>query len=213
MGYKDSKLANMMTILEANRRFHDKTGITFSTIYPGCIAETGLFRDKGEWFRKLFPLFMRYVTGGYVSEPEAGDRLAEVASSDLCKKSGVYWGWNGNAQTVAYIKGVKNGEKQVYGAGGAGGEINEVAPSGEARDAEKAKRLWELSAKAVGLPYDSAYANVLPETQAEIALKNGPKSLPGIPIPAQFVPDFRGTLDKRAAAGTSSQLSEGTKAV
>lgn len=87
-----------------------------------------------------------------------------------------------------------------------------MSPSGEARDADKAKRLWELSAKAVGLPYDSAYANVLPETPAEIAMKNGPKSLPGIPLPS-FVPDFRGTLDKRAAAGTSSQLSEGTKAV
>merc|ERR1712178_286422 len=98
------------------------------------------------------------------------------------------------------------GGKELYGAGGAGGEINEVEPSGEARDPEKAKRLWELSAKAVGLPFDSAYVKVLPETAAEIALKNGPKSLPGIPLPSN-VPDFRGMLDKRASAGTSSQLS------
>jgi len=44
---------------------------------------------------------------------------------------------------------------------------------------------------------------VLPETAAEIAAKNGPKSLPGIPLP-NFVPDFRGKMDKRAADGTSS---------
>ena len=25
-------------------------------------------------FRTAFPLFMKYVTGGYVSEPEAGER-------------------------------------------------------------------------------------------------------------------------------------------
>ena len=28
-----------------------------------------------QWFRKLFPVFMKYVTGGYVSEDEAGERL------------------------------------------------------------------------------------------------------------------------------------------
>jgi protochlorophyllide reductase len=206
--YKDSKLANMMTVLEAHRRFHDQTGITFSTIYPGCIAETGLFRDKRPWFRKLFPLFMKYVTGGYVSEPEAGDRLAEVASSEKTKKSGVYWGWNGNAKTVAYLKiSADPSQRGLTGAGGAGGEINEVEPSGEARDAEKSKRLWELTAKAVGLPYDQASISVLPESPVEIAAKSAPKSLPGIPLP-NFVQDFRGQLDKRAKEGTSSQLTE-----
>ena len=39
--YKDSKVCNMMTVQEMHRRFHDKTGITFSSLYPGCIAETG----------------------------------------------------------------------------------------------------------------------------------------------------------------------------
>jgi len=208
--YKDSKLANMMTIFEADRRLHKDSGVTFSTMYPGCIAETGLFRDKKPWFRKLFPLFMRYVTGGYVSEWEAGDRLAEVASSDRCKESGVYWGWNGAAKTVAYLKpGTDASNRGLTGAGGAGGSIEELPPSPEARNAEKARRLWELSAKAVGLPYDSSAVSPLPESLAEIAAKNGPKSLPGIPMPS-FVPDFRGKIDKRSAnAGTSSQLQGG----
>ena len=76
--YKDSKLCNMQTILELHERYHKSTGITFSTMYPGCIAETQLFREKRLWFRKFFPVFMKYVTGGYVSEPEAGERLAQV---------------------------------------------------------------------------------------------------------------------------------------
>eukprot|EP00471_Norrisiella_sphaerica_P004626 CAMPEP_0184488226 /NCGR_PEP_ID=MMETSP0113_2-20130426/10605_1 /TAXON_ID=91329 /ORGANISM="Norrisiella sphaerica, Strain BC52" /LENGTH=452 /DNA_ID=CAMNT_0026870735 /DNA_START=365 /DNA_END=1723 /DNA_ORIENTATION=- len=207
--YKDSKLANMMTILEAHRRYHDNTGITFSTMYPGCVAETGLFRDKKPWFRKLFPLFMRYVTGGYVSEVEAGDRLAEVASSEKCKKSGIYWGWNGAAKTVAYLQvSADPSRRGLTGAGGAGGSIQEIPLSPEARNEEKARRLWELSAKAVGLPYDASEVGVLPETAAEIAAKNGPKSLPGIPMPS-FVPDFRGKLDKRAAIGTSSEFQGG----
>ena len=62
--YKDSKVCNMMTINELHRRYHKSTGITFSTMYPGCIAETQLFREKRVWFQKLFPLFMKYVTGG-----------------------------------------------------------------------------------------------------------------------------------------------------
>uniref|UniRef100_A0A7S3YWR4 Uncharacterized protein n=1 Tax=Lotharella globosa TaxID=91324 RepID=A0A7S3YWR4_9EUKA len=93
----------------------------------------------------------------------------------------------------------------LVGAGGAGGDIFENEPSGAVQDEEKAKRLWELSAKAVGLPYDSSVTDVLPETAAEIAAKNGPKSLPGIPLP-NFVPDSRGKLDKRAKEGTSSAI-------
>lgn len=204
--YKDSKLANMMTMLEAHRRFHDSTGITFSSLYPGCIAESALFRDKKPWFRKLFPLFMKYVTGGYVSEPEAGDRLAQVVSDPRCQKSGVYWSWNGGAKTVAYLKVSSDpAQRGLAGAGGSGGEIFENEPSGEVRNPEKAKRLWELSSKMVGLPYDKSYTDVLPETAAEIAAKNGPKSLPGIPLP-NWVPDSRGKLDKRANEGTSSEL-------
>lgn len=37
--YKDSKLCNMMTVRELDRRFPD-SGITFSSLYPGCVADT-----------------------------------------------------------------------------------------------------------------------------------------------------------------------------
>ena len=49
--YKDAKLCNMLTVNELNRRYHESTGITFSTLYPGCIATTNLFRQKRDWFR------------------------------------------------------------------------------------------------------------------------------------------------------------------
>ncbi len=88
--YKDSKICNMMTVNELHKRYHKSTGITFSSMYPGCIATTSLFREKRGWFRTLFPLFMKYVTGGFVSEEEAGDRLAQVVADDVTRKSGVY---------------------------------------------------------------------------------------------------------------------------
>merc|ERR1711957_296412 len=71
--YKDAKVCNMMTVSELHRRYHEDTGIIFSSMYPGCIAETALFREKRPWFRKAFPWFMKYVTGGYVGETEAGE--------------------------------------------------------------------------------------------------------------------------------------------
>jgi protochlorophyllide reductase len=51
--YKDSKVCNMMTVSELHRRYHNSTGIAFSSMYPGCIAETPLFREKRPWFRKV----------------------------------------------------------------------------------------------------------------------------------------------------------------
>jgi len=100
--YKDAKLCNMMTVLELHRRYHVETGVSFTSMYPGCIAETALFRQKRGWFRWFFPIFMKYVTGGYVSEAEAGERLAETIGAPATAKSGVYWSWNGGARTVGW---------------------------------------------------------------------------------------------------------------
>ena len=72
------QVCNMLTVREMHRRLHEKTGITFSSLYPGCIAETGLFREHYSLFRALFPPFQKYITKGYVSEDEAGKRLAQV---------------------------------------------------------------------------------------------------------------------------------------
>jgi protochlorophyllide reductase len=148
--YKDSKMCNMMTANELHKRYHKSTGITFSTMYPGCIAETQLFREKRAWFRKIFPLFMKYVTGGYVGEEEAGERLAAVVDDERCKKSGVYWAWNGAAKTVGYLK---NGK--VSGAGGSGGELFENEPSAKVRDEVKGALMWQYSTQITGAKWPS----------------------------------------------------------
>ena len=125
--YKDSKVCNMLTMREMHRRFHDSTGVTFASLYPGCIAETGLFRSHYGAFRTLFPLFQKYVTKGYVSEDEAGRRLAAVVSDPAMTKSGVYWSWSNET----------------------GSFENEV--SDEVADGDKGQKLWEISEKLVGL--------------------------------------------------------------
>lgn len=145
--YKDAKVCNMMTVTELHNRYHEKTGINFSSMYPGCIAETALFREKREWFRKGFPWFMKYVTGGYVGMEEAGERLAQVIDDENCAKSDVYWSWNGGAQQV----GRWSDDGKPKGAGGSGGEIFENEQSDAVRDPEMIRRVWEGSAKAVGL--------------------------------------------------------------
>jgi protochlorophyllide reductase len=129
--YKDSKVCNILTMRELHRRYHESTGITFSSLYPGCVAETPLFRNHYPLFQKLFPLFQKYITGGYVSQDLAGERVAAVVADPEYKQSGAYWSW-GNRQK-------KNGKSFVQ----------KVSP--QARDDEKGDRMWELSAKLVGL--------------------------------------------------------------
>jgi len=152
--YKDAKALNMMTVTELHRRFHDESGVTFCSMYPGCIAETNLFREKRVWFKKVFPLFMKYVTGGYVSEVEAGARLAQVIADPSCTTSGVYWSWNGNAQQVGLSSRTLDKETgewkwQVQGAGGSGGEIFENQFAGMIRDERRAKIAYDYSLELV----------------------------------------------------------------
>ncbi|XP_058078025.1 protochlorophyllide reductase-like isoform X2 [Magnolia sinica] len=125
--YKDSKVCNMLTMQEFHRRFHEETGITFASLYPGCIATTGLFREHIPLFRLLFPPFQKYITKGFVSEEESGKRLAQVVSDPSLTKSGVYWSWNKDSASFE----------------------NQLSP--EASDSEKARKVWEISEKLVGL--------------------------------------------------------------
>ncbi|MCY3536147.1 MAG: protochlorophyllide oxidoreductase, partial [Cyanobacteria bacterium MAG IRC3_bin_20] len=67
--------------------------------------------------------------GGYVSQPTAGERVADVVSGDAFSASGVHWSW-GNRQ--------RQGRQQF---------IQELSQQG--RDPAMAKRLWELSAQLV----------------------------------------------------------------
>jgi protochlorophyllide reductase len=129
--YKDSKLCNVLTMRELHRRYHQLTGITFNSLYPGCVADTPLFRNHYPLFQFLFPLFQKNITGGYVTQELAGERVAAVVADPEFKKSGVYWSW-GNRQ--------KEGRKSF---------VQEV--SDEASDDDKAKLLWDLSQRLVNV--------------------------------------------------------------
>lgn len=96
---------------------------------------------------QAFPWFMKYVTGGYVGEVEAGERLAQVVDDPQCAKSDVYWSWNGGAQQV----GRWSEDGKPKGAGGSGGEIFENTQSDAVQDRDTTIKMWELSVKAVGL--------------------------------------------------------------
>lgn len=118
--YKDSKLCLMMLSNILHSKYHKLTGISFSSIYPGCIAESPLFREKRKWFRQFFPVFMKYITGGFVSEQEAGQRLFQVTHDPRCSKSGVYWSWNGGPREDRGLQALEK-EGAISGGGGAGG--------------------------------------------------------------------------------------------
>ncbi|MDX2244685.1 MAG: protochlorophyllide reductase [Leptolyngbyaceae cyanobacterium bins.302] len=129
--YKDSKLCNMITVRELHRRYHDSTGIVFNSLYPGCVADTPLFRNSLPIFQKVFPWFQKNITGGYVSQELAGERVAQVVADPEFKQSGVHWSW-GNRQ--------QEGRKSF---------VQEL--SDKASDDATGKRMWELSEKLVGL--------------------------------------------------------------
>lgn len=129
--YKDSKLCNVLTLLELHRRYHEETGIIFSSLYPGCVADTPLFRNHYPLFRKIFPVFQKKITKGYVTQELAGQRVAAVVADDEHKTSGFYWSW---------------GNRQKEGRQAFSQDL-----SAEGQDVEKAKKLWDLSLKLVGL--------------------------------------------------------------
>jgi protochlorophyllide reductase len=129
--YKDSKLCTMITSQELHRRLHDGTGIIVSSLYPGCVADTPLFRHTPKAFQTIFPWFQKNITGGYVSQVLAGERVAQVVADPEFAVSGVHWSW-GNRQ--------KKGGKQFSQ------ELSE-----QASNPETARRLWDYSMRLVGL--------------------------------------------------------------
>jgi protochlorophyllide reductase len=129
--YKDSKLALMIMNRELHRRFHADTGIIFATLYPGCVADTPLFRHAPAAFRKIFPWFQKNITKGYVSQPLSGERVADVVADPRFTVSGVHWSW-GNRQKE-------------------GREAFSQPLSAKANNEARAARLWDLTAKLTGL--------------------------------------------------------------
>ena len=147
--YKDSKVCNMLTMRQLHDRFHEGTGIQFASLYPGCIADTNLFRNHTNVFRTLFPLLQKNLTKGYVSNAEAGARLATIVDDPELSESGVYWSWRGGGDDL-----VEN-----YNATDRTGAYKNE-PSEEVKDDAKAKKLFDLSMKACGIEEFGAPAPV-----------------------------------------------------
>jgi protochlorophyllide reductase len=115
---------------ELHRRYHESTGIIFNTLYPGCVADTALFRETPKAFQKLFPIFQKYITKGYVTQELSGERVAMVVADAEFAPSGVHWSW-GNRQ--------KPGRKAFA-------QPLSATASSQARG----ERLWELSERLIG---------------------------------------------------------------
>jgi len=128
--YKDSKLCNMITTQELHRRYKDSS-IIFSSLYPGCVANTRLFRNTPKIFQLLFPWFQKLITGGFVSQKLAGQRVAQVVADPEFGVSGVHWSW-GNRQR-------KN--RQQFSQ-----DLSE-----RVTDPNTSRRVWDLTMQIVGL--------------------------------------------------------------
>ena len=82
----------MIISKELHRRYHDRTGIVFNTVYPGCVADTALFRDTPKAFQVIFPWFQKNITKGYVSQALAGERESLNPSPITISQAQVYIG-------------------------------------------------------------------------------------------------------------------------
>ena len=119
---REPRAAPALPRLHGNRLQH---------LYPGCVADSGLFRHAPAPFRLLYPPFRKFISRSYVTEATAGERVAQVVADPGFGNSGLHWSWRGRRSA----------------------DGRPFAQSLSARDTDQARaeRLWELSAGLVGL--------------------------------------------------------------
>eukprot|EP00442_Polarella_glacialis_P018892 CAMPEP_0115067334 /NCGR_PEP_ID=MMETSP0227-20121206/11330_1 /TAXON_ID=89957 /ORGANISM="Polarella glacialis, Strain CCMP 1383" /LENGTH=455 /DNA_ID=CAMNT_0002453385 /DNA_START=121 /DNA_END=1488 /DNA_ORIENTATION=+ len=155
--YKDSKVCDVMLMRELHKRFNASTGISFTSLYPGCIADTGLFREHYPVFQFLFPVLQKSITNAYVSEGEAGRRLAKCVADPDYSKSGSYFSWGGESGTggaggtdAVENTDASNDRFQQYGSFKT---LREDEIGGDAADNVRCSKLWDLSEELVGMKF------------------------------------------------------------
>lgn len=92
------------------------------------------------------------MTGGFVGEHEAGQRLFQVVHDPRCRKSGVYWSWNGGPREGRGAEAIEKGG-QISGGGGAGGgwdSIFENDQSGKVLNLETSYKLFNCATDITG---------------------------------------------------------------
>eukprot|EP00293_Proteomonas_sulcata_P015731 CAMPEP_0184291588 /NCGR_PEP_ID=MMETSP1049-20130417/3566_1 /TAXON_ID=77928 /ORGANISM="Proteomonas sulcata, Strain CCMP704" /LENGTH=603 /DNA_ID=CAMNT_0026599073 /DNA_START=30 /DNA_END=1841 /DNA_ORIENTATION=+ len=139
--YKDSKVCNAIVMREMNKRYGKTRGVTINAMFPGCIAESPLFRQKRGWFRWLFPKFQKSITKQFVPMDIAGSRVADCIADHDKKVGGAYWKWN--AQSGKDFERVDQTEAKEAAA-------NLVKIPAEALDEITAEAVWDMSAALAG---------------------------------------------------------------
>ena len=109
-------------------------------------SNMGSHAEASSAIRKYFPIFMKYITGGYVGEEEAGTRLFQVLHDPKCTKSGVHLGevqLGGTADSSRWVYGNETYNRKVeWGSRIHSTEIrNEIAVF----DCKTAKPFWNHS--------------------------------------------------------------------
>ena len=136
--YKDSKLCNVLFTRELQRRLNQKTGsgITANCFSPGLIVGTGLFRDQNPFFTKLFDIAATDLLKVGETPPWGGGCLTYMIDGPITSGGNFYDSKPGSSK---------------YGDDAYGNQFRISDVSQEAQDNDKAKRLWELSEKELGI--------------------------------------------------------------
>lgn len=124
--YGTSKLCNIMTAREAAKRL---PGLSVMSFDPGYVPHTGLGRDNPAWVAAavsfILPLIMKRDRSSTI--PRSGQFLADLAlGPPYAACTGDYWSVRGP-------------------------RLMNLAPSDRARDEAACARLWDDSARLVGL--------------------------------------------------------------
>lgn len=112
----------------------------------------------------LLSVLLIEITGGFVGEHEAGQRLFQVAHDPRCSKSGVYWSWNGGPREGRGAEALEKGG-QISGGGGAGGgwdSIFENDQSAKVLDVDAAIKLFDYSTEITGAEWPNLKAVTSP---------------------------------------------------
>jgi len=129
--YKDSKLCNVMTSLELAKRLKARRSrVTSNVMNPGLIPTTGLFRAFSPLFVIPFTFLTRTVFKVAATEEEGGSRLCELIQGPS-------------------LDGVSGQYLSTARAGLGLSDFMPIAPSIEARDEDKTRRLWILTEQLI----------------------------------------------------------------
>ena len=132
--YAQSKLANVLHAQELGRRL-DGTGVTAVSVHPGWVRTDLARHSMPLWVQNVLMRPLSALIGMIEPRDGAQTTLHCVLDDEVPQHNGAYYS-----------------QKGVYrDKSCAAGGWPMQSPNPNARDAEMASRLWEVSAKAVGL--------------------------------------------------------------